>query len=127
MAPAHDPDAEQLKLLSIFHYILAAITFLFACFPLFHVVFGVLMASGAMQSHPGHDQGGRVFGIFFAVIGCSMVLGGWALAVAIFAAGRSIAARRRHTFCLVVAAVSCIFMPFGTALGVFSIVVLMRP
>ena len=30
-------------------------------------------------------------------------------------------------YCLVVAAVECIFMPFGTVLGVFTIIVLMRP
>ncbi len=31
-----------------------------------------------------------------------------------------------YTYCLVVAALECLFMPFGTILGVFTIVVLMR-
>jgi hypothetical protein len=30
-------------------------------------------------------------------------------------------------FCLVVAGVSCLFMPFGTILGVLSLIVLNRP
>jgi hypothetical protein len=30
-------------------------------------------------------------------------------------------------YCLVVAGIECIFMPFGTVLGVFTIIVLMRP
>jgi hypothetical protein len=29
--------------------------------------------------------------------------------------------------CFVVAAIECIFMPFGTVLGVFTIIVLSRP
>jgi hypothetical protein len=29
-------------------------------------------------------------------------------------------------FCLVMAGIACIFMPFGTALGVLTIIVLMR-
>lgn len=124
--PEANQDLEQLKLLAIFHYILAGITALFSCFPLFHVLFGILMATGTMDSGPRHDEG-RIFGVFFAVIGCSIVLSGWALAVVMLAAGRFIAARRRHTFCVVVAGVSCIFMPLGTALGVFSLIVLMRP
>ena len=42
-------------------------------------------------------------------------------------AGRSIKRRKRHAFCLVVAGLSCFFMPFGTILGVFSLIVLNRP
>ncbi len=30
-------------------------------------------------------------------------------------------------FCLVMACVACLFMPFGTVLGVFTIIVLARP
>ena len=42
-------------------------------------------------------------------------------------AGRYLARRERYTFCLVVAGVECMFMPFGTVLGVFTIIVLSRP
>ena len=45
----------------------------------------------------------------------------------IFLAGRFLAQRRHHTFCVTMAAVQCLFMPFGTILGVFTIVVLNRP
>lgn len=41
-------------------------------------------------------------------------------------AGRALAQRRRYTFCLVIAGVACMFMPFGTVLGVFTIIVLLR-
>ena len=55
------------------------------------------------------------------------ILAGWIFAGCLIAAGRHLQQRRRHTFCLVMAAVACMFMPFGTVLGVFSIIVLIRP
>jgi hypothetical protein len=42
-------------------------------------------------------------------------------------AGRAIRRRENYTFCVIVAALSCMLMPFGTVLGVLTIVVLMRP
>ena len=42
-------------------------------------------------------------------------------------AGRYLLQRTHYTFCLVVAAIACLLMPFGTALGIFTIIVLMRP
>jgi hypothetical protein len=41
-------------------------------------------------------------------------------------AGRSLQQRRRHTFVQVVSGIMCLFMPIGTVLGVFTIVVLSR-
>ena len=41
-------------------------------------------------------------------------------------AGRFLATRKHYMFCLVMAAIECLFTPFGTVLGVFTIVVLMR-
>jgi len=42
-------------------------------------------------------------------------------------AGRCLSRRKNHLLCLIVAGVSCLFVPMGTVLGVFSIIVLMRP
>ena len=49
------------------------------------------------------------------------------LAVTTFFAGWRLAQRRARPFCLWVAAVNCFFFPFGTALGIFTLVVLSRP
>ena len=54
------------------------------------------------------------------------ILGGWTLAVLVLMAGRFIARRKHYMFCFVMACVECVFMPFGTALGVFTILVLSR-
>lgn len=44
-----------------------------------------------------------------------------ALAVLSFISAHRIAARRNFTFVLMVAAVQCLFVPLGTALGVFTL------
>ena len=51
---------------------------------------------------------------------------GWSIAACIIAAGRFLAKRRHYMFCLVMAGIECLFMPFGTVLGVFTIIVLIR-
>jgi hypothetical protein len=45
----------------------------------------------------------------------------------VVAAGYFLSLRKYYTFCLVMAGIECLFMPVGTVLGVFTIIVLMRP
>ena len=124
-------DASHLRLLSIFHYVLAGLTALFSLFPLIHVGIGIAALSGAM---PIESNGGaaspdetRLFGWLFIVIGSIFILCGLTLAGFMAYAGRCLARQRRHTLCLVVAALSCMLMPLGTVLGVFTLIVLLRP
>ena len=42
-------------------------------------------------------------------------------------AGRKLHTQRSHTYCFVVACFECLWMPFGTALGVFTLIVLSKP
>jgi hypothetical protein len=48
------------------------------------------------------------------------------MAICILIAGRSLALRKRYSFALVIAGIECLFVPFGTILGVFTIVALSR-
>jgi hypothetical protein len=128
-APAVNKDEEHLRLLQTGHLVVAALTGLFACFPLIHVGLGlaILLAPETMsEGHPGKGPP-PFFGLIFAVMGGAFVIAGWTLAILILKAGRAIGRRQRHTFCTVVACLSCLIMPFGTVLGVFSLVVLNRP
>jgi hypothetical protein len=120
-------DAEHLRLLVIGHYVAAAITALVACFPLIHLTVGVALLLNPPPAHNSEEFPVPLVGLLFALIGGAFVLAGWTLAACIFVAGRSITARKRYYFCLVVAGVSCAFFPFGTVLGVFSLLVLLRP
>ncbi|WP_315385785.1 hypothetical protein [uncultured Stenotrophomonas sp.] len=124
-------DQSQLRLLSIFHYVVAGLTALFSLFPLIHVGIGIATLSGAMPINsnggPASPDETRLFGWLFIVIGSIVILCGLTLAGFMAYAGRCLARQRRHTLCVVVAALSCMCMPLGTVLGVFTLVVLMRP
>ena len=114
-------DEEHLKLLSIFHYVVGGIAGFWACIPLIHLCIGIAMLVGAIDNAPAF------IGLMFVVMAAVSITLGWTLAVCIIIAGRLLAKRKRYIFCLVIAAISCMFMPFGTVLGVFTIIILMRP
>jgi len=114
-------DEQYLKLLSIFHYVVGGLTACFACIFLFHFCIGVAMLTGAIDDAPAF------VGLMLVVMSIVFIVLGWTLAVCQIIAGSNLAKRRRYMFCLVIAAISCILMPHGTVLGVFTIIILMRP
>ena len=119
-------DEEQLRLLAVFHYVVAGIGALFACFPLIHVAMGLIFFL-----HPGAGVGQKDFppqwfGLIFVVMGGFFVILGWSAAICTFISGRYLAKRRKRMFSYVMGAVLCAFMPFGTILGVFTLIVLGR-
>ncbi len=117
-------DKEQLNLLAIFHYVVAGMTALMACIPFIHVAMGILFLVARFD---GPNPPPPAVGWLFVVVGSFFILCGWTLAVFIALAGRRLQRRAAWTFCVVVAGIECILMPFGTILGVFTIVVLSRP
>ena len=127
--PPMDPrDVEHLRLLSIFHYVMAGITALFAFFPLIYVVLGMVMILNpqAMEGSGNQPPPPPAIGYLFAGIGVVFSLAGWAAAICTFLSGRYLAKRQRRMFSFVVAAILCLFAPLGTVLGVFTILVLSR-
>lgn len=120
-------DQEHLRLLTMYHYVVAGLSALFACFPLIHVGIGLLIALAPekMVSN-GQPPPPAFMGWFFVALGACFFLAGWTFAACVFAAGRCLARRRRLLFCQVMGGIECIFMPFGTVLGVFTLLVLSR-
>ena len=126
----NNEDLQHLKILSIFHYVVAGVAGLFACFPIIHLSVGLSMVFGSLFSNEMNSNEVfpmTLFGMMFTVIPAAMILLGWAFAACVAAAGYFLSKYQRYMFCLVVAGVSCIFTPFGTVLGIFTILVLMRP
>jgi hypothetical protein len=116
-------DLEHLKLLWIFHYVDAGMTAVISCIPFLHFFMGLALATGAL---PDTDPEAKPIGLAIMVIAGLFILAGWMLAALIAFAGRSLQTRKRYTYCLVVAGINCIFIPVGTVLGVFTIIVLTR-
>lgn len=120
-------DLQHLKLLSIFHYVVAGITVLIGCFPLIHLAFGIALLSGRLPSQPNDPVSASFVGWIFTGIAGVMIAAMWSFAIVLLCVGRFLQEHRRYMFCLVVAGLECMLMPFGTVLGVFTIIVLMRP
>ena len=118
-------DEQHLQLLAIFHFVVAGITALFSLFPIIHLVVGIAILSGTLEPTNG-DEIPIFFGWFMILFAGAFILLGLGFASLIAFAGRALQRRRHYTFCLVVAALSCLMMPFGTVLGVFTIIVLVR-
>ena len=118
-------DEEHLRLLSIFHYVVAGLSCVLAIVPLIYIGMGVLMLRGGNDGAGGRTDAG-VIGWAIIAAGSVLVAAVLTFALGLVLAGRSLSNRRHHTYCLVMAAVACLFMPFGTVLGVLTIVVLLR-
>ena len=119
-------DEEHLRLLSIFHYVVGGLAGLFAEFPIFHLIFGLFFIL-APEKFAGKGEPPPAFlGWLFVIFGVVFITIGWTFAALILTAGRFLARRKHYLFCLTMAGVECLFMPFGTVLGVFTIIVLIR-
>ncbi len=123
-------DAEHLKLLGIFHFVYAGIQGLVGLLFLIYIGLGVLVLNRTIPSTPppagSHELPPQFFGWLFIVIGTVALLWAEAIAVMNLLAGRYVRARRHRVFLLVTGALNCMWVPFGTVLGVFDFIVLSR-
>jgi hypothetical protein len=121
-----DRDQEHLRILSIFWYVAAGLAALMGCFPILHVVAGLVMIFARVPTKPGEPPL-ALFGWLFFLMGSAFMALGWTGAILAFFTARSLTGRRRLMLCYVAAAVACLSIPFGLILGVFTFVVLSRP
>lgn len=118
-------DRDHLKLLSIFHYVFAGITGFFSLFAIIYIFIGTMVL--VVPGKAPDQEAAKFIGVIFIVIGSAFIVFSWTIVGFLIAAGRNLTRYRKHTLCLVVAGFSCLFMPLGTILGIFTLVVLMRP
>src|SRR5881396_2602774 len=121
-------DKEHLRLLAIFHYVVAGLAALFSFFPLLYTTVGAIFIFAARHGtpKPGEELPPEFLGWIFIVVGLLLFLLGIAMAICILIAGRCLSRRKHYTFALVMACIECLFIPFGTILGVFTIIALSR-
>lgn len=119
-------DEQHLKLLAVFHYVVGGMAAVFACFPIFHLIMGIVVIVLASRPDTGANAPPVFLGWVLVGVAGVIIITGWTLAALMIAAGRCLSKRRHYMFCLVIAAIECVFMPCGTVLGVFTIIVLMK-
>ncbi|MFO0600674.1 MAG: hypothetical protein U0228_35525 [Myxococcaceae bacterium] len=121
-------DREQLNLLRIFWFVISGLHALFGLFPLIYMVLGAAIVSGGLGSaHGGDAKAAEAVGIVFIVVAVILMLVIWTAALLSFLTARRIGERRSPTFIMIVAAINCLSVPIGTALGVFTFIVMSRP
>src|SRR5213595_3750061 len=126
-----DQEREHLRLLAIFHYVGAGLAALFSFFPLLYTTIGAIFVFAARHPaaagpKPGEELPPEFLGWIFVVLGLLLFLLETAMAICILIAGRCLSRRKHYTFALVMACIECLFIPFGTILGVFTIIALSR-
>src|SRR5689334_4664168 len=114
-------DAEHLRILRIAYLVSAGVSDFFGLFGFIYVLMGIVFTripSGGGQAPPAF------FGWFFAFFGLVFVAIGIGVGLLKFQAARCLEQRRSRVFCLVIAAVTCLGIPYGTLLGVMTFIVL---
>jgi len=136
---------ERLRILSIAYYIsgalgAASISILLIHFCLF-TAFSFIPEASFHQSPPAQHHGQQAAGehspqsgvsdafpviIFRIVAGIlgMIILCGWTLGGLTIYAGRCIARRKKRTFVLIMAGINCLWIPFGTLLGIVTFLAL---
>ena len=120
-------DNEHIKLLSVFHFIVSGLALFGIAFLFLHY-----FMMNSFFSHPemwkGKDGAGPpkeffdVFVWFYVFMGVVLVVA----CIANILSGVFLQQRKHRMFSLVVAGLNCVQIPIGTALGVFTIMVLLR-
>jgi len=122
-------DEEHLNLLSIFHYVFGGLVAFFGFLPLLYAGIGgtVIFASQPKFFNAPDNVPATWIGGLFLVFGVAMFLIAEIIALCLTLSGRFISKRTHYSFNFVVACLQCFCFPFGTALGIFTLIVLVRP
>ena len=120
-------DEEHLNLLSIFNYVFGGLTILGSFLPLIYVVMGLFFVFGGSEWLGGTEGLETAFmGWAFAAIGLTAFAFVLGAAICCILSGLYISKRKNYLFSFILACIQCAFTPFGTILGVFTIVVLTK-
>lgn len=113
-------DSEHLRLLSIFFYIQSGISLFVGLYGILYIVMGLM---GGSIGRPGEQFPMAIF----IGMGVALLLGGILMAGLNLVAGRNLTRRQSLTLIQIMAGLSCLHVPYGTALGVMTFMVLGRP
>jgi hypothetical protein len=121
-------DEEHLRLLSIFHFVVGGFAALILPFLVIHFLFFMTFFANA-EAFPGAKEQAFPREMIPIFIACYCIAG---LIISLFAganllSGWLLRQKTHRVFSFVVAALDCLSIPWGTILGVFTILVLTRP
>lgn len=123
-----DRDVEHLRLLHIGFYIMAGLSCFFSMFALIYIGLGGVFVAGVFNGMGNSTKDvPAAFGWIFVGMGMFFLFLGLTVALLLFLTGKNLQQRHHRTFCLVMAGLCCLQVPWGTAIGICAINVLNRP
>ena len=120
-----DRNVDNLNLLGVFHYVVAAFAALLALIPMIHLTVGTVLVSVSLFNLKVLFPLTIVGGVFICIASC-LILAGLIFATLLCFAGGYLRRRTHYNFCLVAAGISCLLVPYGTILGIFSLIILTK-
>jgi hypothetical protein len=125
--PPPNNDQQHLKLLSIFHYVMAGLSGVGTLLSFSYIGLGAMFVSmPESMTTSSDDLGATGIGWIFLVIGIIWFLVGLAFTICLIVCGRCLSRRTGYWFTVILAGVQCLSVPLGTALGVCTLIVLLR-
>ena len=124
-------DEEHLKLLSLFHYIAGGITLFISLIILFEFLLLFVFWEGLMQQYGEHrftsyqELDATFFTIFFYLL-LFILLIVITFGILEILSARFIKLRKHRTFSFIIAILNLLSIPYGTILGIMTIIVLSR-
>ena len=118
-------DEEHLRLLSIGYLVSAGVSVFSSLFGLMYAAMGLFF--GAVIAQSSEPAPPEFIGWIFGAFGFAVFLVMVTLAVLKAMVWDCLRKRRSRTFCMVIAGVSALAIPYGTMLCVFTFLVLTRP
>ena len=118
-------DAEHLKLLRWGYFISAGLSACFSVFGLLYAGVGAFIANVPVKA--GQHAPPEHLGLFFAILGISLTVIMLSVAAVKLRVAKALRERNHRTLCYVVAVLALFGVPFGTFLGIATLLVLSRP
>jgi hypothetical protein len=120
-------DAEHMRLLSLFHFIFAGAALLGLGFMVMHyMVMRTILSPEFERTHntgsPPPKEVIAILAVIYVIVGFFLILG----LVLNLLSGLFLRKRKNRLFSLIIAGLNCVQIPVGTALGVFTFMVLSR-
>jgi hypothetical protein len=112
-----------LKPLAIAHFVVAGVGYCISFLPILHVILGICFVLNAFGSDASRTPP-PFFGWMFIIAGTFGIFFGLLFSTCILVAGWLLRRRKHYWFCFAVACAECVITPFGTILGVLTIIAL---
>ena len=124
-----DTTTHDVKLLSIGYFIQGGIVAFYALLALCYVLFMGAIFTAILNSPQANARNQIPAGLLplIGTIATALVLVMVTGGACLLFAGYALRRYRHRTFVLVMAALSCLAIPYGTVLGIFTFMVLQRP